>query len=273
MKTLLVLILVIAAIGNSPAQTILLKNGQSVPATDMVRKDDMLMTAVTTSNGGKGQIGFRVADVAQLNLLAPAEIASAGGLIAKGQFDQAFAEIDPVVAYQKTIRDIAGNWWAKCAVVEVTALTGLNRQADAIALVSEIAANTKDPEIITAAKLQIALVTKYQNPQQALAAYDAVIGQSTDARTLTQAWLAEGDVHAAQHEFADALLAYLTVVVFYPDHNPLTPKALWGSGQAYAKLKDLANATKTYHQLVSDFPDSPEASLAKAALAKTENKI
>jgi TolA-binding protein len=64
----------------------------------------------------------------------------------------------------------------------------------------------------------------------------------------------------------------LTVTVFYPEKNPLLPKALWGAGQAYAKLKDLTNATKTYQKLISDYPDSPEAALAKAELTKKENK-
>jgi tetratricopeptide (TPR) repeat protein len=213
-----------------------------------------------------------VADVAQLNIPVPAALATANELIAKGHFDEAFAQIDPVVSYQKTLRDIPGNWWAKSAVVEVTTLMGLNRQADALALVTDISANTKDPEILTAAKLQVALVTKYTDPKQALTAYDAVINQSTDHRTLTQAWLAEADIHFAQHEFDEALLDYLTVTVFFPEHNPLLPKALWGSGQSYAKLKDDANATRVYQQIITDFPDSPEASLAKAELTKKENK-
>ena len=192
--------------------------------------------------------------------------------MAKGDFTHALALIEPVVAYQETIRDIPGNWWAKAALVEVSALAGLNRVADATALVNEIAGFSKDPEILTSAKLQIALTTKFKDPQQALDAYDDIINQSSDPRTLSQAWIAVADIHLAQHEFDEALLAYLTVTVFYPEHNPLIPKALWGSGQSYAKLKDATNATKTYHALISSYPDSPEAALAKAELLKKENK-
>jgi len=172
----------------------------------------------------------------------------------------------------RSIRDIPGNWWAKSALLEVSALLGLNRVADATALVTEISNYSKDPEILTAAKLQIALTTKFADSQQALAAYDAIINQSRDPQTLSRAWIAEGDIHVEQHELEDALIAYLTVTVFYPEHNPLLPKALWGSGQAYSKLKDLTNATKTYQKLISDFPDSPEAALAKTELTKKENK-
>ncbi len=76
----------------------------------------------------------------------------------------------------------------------------------------------------------------------------------------------------SEHEFADALLDYLSITIFYPEHNPLAPKALWGAGQSYAKLKDQLNATKTYQELISTYPDSPEASLAKVELAKKDRK-
>jgi len=272
MNRLTFFLFVLAGISSAPAQTLLLKNGESMPANGLVRNGDMIMVAVKTSTGSKGQVGYHVSDVAELNLPAPEVLKFAAEQVANGDFAHAFAQIDPVVAYQKTIRDIPGNWWAKSALVEVSALLGLNRMADATALVNEIAGYSKDPEILISAKLQIALTTKFDDPQQALAAYDSIISQSSDPGTLSRAWIAEGDIHFAQHEFDEALLAYLTVTVFYPEHNPLIPKALWDSGQSYAKLKDTANATKTYQALINTYPDSPEAASAKAELLKKEKK-
>jgi tetratricopeptide (TPR) repeat protein len=263
---------VLAGISSAPAQTLLLKNGESVPANGLARNGDMIMVAVKTSTGSVGQVGYHVSDVAELNLPAPEVLKFAAEQAANGDFTHALAQIEPVVAYQKTIRDIPGNWWAKSALVEVSALLGLNRMADATALVNEIAGYSKDPEIIVSAKLQIVMMTKFDDPQQALAAYDAVISQSRDPRTLSQAWIAEGDIQVAQHEIEEGLMDYLTVTVFYPEHNPLIPKALWDSGQAYAKLKDATNATKTYQTLISQYPKSPEAASAKAELLKKEKK-
>ena len=272
MKRISFLLFVLAGVWNASAQSILLKNGSTVPTNGLVRNGDMLMVSVRTSNGGQGQVGYQVDDVAELNLPAPDILKYANQQVSNGDFAHALAQIDPVVAYQKTIRDIPGNWWAKSALVEVYALLGLNRTADATALVTEISNYSKDPEILVAAKLQIALTTKFDDPTQALTAYDSIIGQSSNPQTLSRAWIAEGDIHMDQREFDDALMNYLTVTVFYPQDNPLLPKALWRSGQAYAKLKDLINATKTYQKLVSDFPDSPEAALAKAELLKKDNK-
>jgi len=272
MKPIAFLILILAIVPAASAQTILLKNGNTVPANGLTRDGDMLMVAVKTPNGGTGQVGFQLADVAELNLPAPPELGFAAVQVTQGNCKGALAQIDPVVSYQKTLRDIPGNWWAKAALVEVSALLGLNRMNDATALVNEIASYSKDPEILLSAKLQVALMTKFTDPQQALATYDAIISQSSNPQTLSQAWIVEGDIHAEQHEFDEALMDYLTVNVFYPEKNPLLPKALWGAGQAYSKLKDAANATKTYQQLISTCPDSPEAALAKTELQKKENK-
>ncbi len=103
-----------------------------------------------------------------------------------------------------------------------------------------------------------------------MADYDAIIAESLDEKTLTQAWIAAGNLHFLQHEFDEALLAYLTVPVFYPDHNPLMPKALWGAAQSYAKLKDFDNQEKTMRKLIADYPDAPEASLAQTEFKKKE---
>lgn len=272
MKRLVFLFLILGGFSGISAQTLQLKNGGSVVANGLVRNGDMIMVSVITSTGGTGQVGYQVSDVAGLVLPAPENIGAAAGQVAGGDFDHALAEIDPVVTYQRTIRDIPGNWWAKAALLEASALIGLNRVDDATALVTEISSYANDPEILTAAKLQIALITKYTDPKQAMAAYDDILSHSSDAKTLSQAWIAEGDVHFSEHEFDEALMAYLTVTVFYPEHNPFLPKALFGSGQSYAKLKDTANATKVYNSLIANFPESPEAPLARAELAEIKKK-
>jgi tetratricopeptide (TPR) repeat protein len=279
MKTLFLLLL--SATGllaqnvptNAPSVgVILLKSGVKVSAEGLARKEDMLTVSVKTSTGSTGTVSYNIADVAELDLPAPSEMASASDKIAEGHADQALAQISPLVDYQQTLRDVPGNWWARAALVKSSALTALNRGAEAASLLKEIAAYSKDPEIQVAAKLQLALLLPPKDPAEALAAYDAVIHQSFDPKTLTQAWIAEGDVHLAEHEFDEALLAYLTVPVFYPDHNPQMPRALWGVAQSYAKLKDASNQEKTLRELVTQFPNAPEASLAKAELMKKENK-
>ena len=248
-----------------------LKSGVSVPADNFQRKDDQLMVTVTTSSGGHGQVYYYISDVAELDVAAPPALAAASDLMAKGHPDQALALISPIVAFQLTLRDIPGNWWAKSALVQASVLISLKRGPDAASLLKDIAATSQDPEIQTAAKLQLALIEPPQDPAVALSAYDAVLKQSHNVDTLTQAWIAEGDVHFSQHEFADALLAYLNVPVFYSDHNPLLPKALWGVAQSARMLKDSKQEDEALLDLTTHFPDTTEASLAQAEIMKKQN--
>jgi TolA-binding protein len=156
--------------------------------------------------------------------------------------------------------------------MEVSTLVSLNREADARTLVSEISTLSHDPDILAGVNLEIALTTTFASPKDALAAFDAVINQTSDPQTLSRAWIAEGDIHMAQHEFDEAIMAYLTVTVFYPNHNPMMPKALWGAGMAYFRFKDVYNAQKTFKTLIATYPDSPEAALAQAELIKEQKK-
>jgi tetratricopeptide (TPR) repeat protein len=279
MKTLFSLMLLAAVSSGLEAQTsappapvtgLVLNNGQVVATDKLTREGDMLMAAVKTRSGGGGQVAFQVSDVAQLTLPVPPELAQAADLLAAGHADQALAMIEPVVAFQTTLRDITGNWWTKTALVKSSALIALNRTSDAAALLQDLLSFSKDPEIQLAAKLQLTLIAPPNDPVEAQAAYAAIISASIDEKTLTQAWLAAGDLHFAQHEFDEALLAYLTVPVFYSDHNPMMPKALWGVAQSYAKLKDTQNQEKTMRELISKYPDAPEASLAQAEFKKKE---
>jgi tetratricopeptide (TPR) repeat protein len=273
MNRFIFLLLILGGVSSASAQSLLLKSGTTEPATGLVRDNDMVMTSIISTTGSViGKVGFNVSDIAELNLPQPDALATANDLMIKGKYDQALAQIEPVVTYQKTIRDIPGNWWAKAALMDVSALMALNREADAKALVNEISTYSQDPDILAGVNLELALTTNFKSPKDALAAFDAVINQSSDPQTLSRAWVAEGDIHMAQHEFDEAILAYLTVTVFYPTRNPVAPKALWGSGMAYVRFKDLYNAQKTFKALIATYPDSPEAALAQAELIKEQKK-
>src|ERR1700677_4520785 len=74
----------------APTSSLLLKSGQVVPVNGLERDGDTLMAAVQA-----GKVSYQVADVAQLNLPAPPELAAASDLLAKGHADQALAQIEP----------------------------------------------------------------------------------------------------------------------------------------------------------------------------------
>jgi TolA-binding protein len=69
--------------------------------------------------------------------------------------------------------------------------------------------------------------------------------------------------------YKDALKAFYNVVSYYP----LSPKLAASTlkiGQTYTKLKDHEKARMMYERVVDQYPDSPEAELAKKAIEADE---
>ncbi len=281
MKPVLALLLFSSPLGGLMAQTasapaasapptIVLKNGLSQPAVQIERQDDRVMVTVTTPSGGKGQVAYNVSDISELKMPPPPELATAAALIANGHAREALELLQPILAFEQSLRDIPGNYWDKTALTQSYALANVNQTAESESLLKDIIKSSSNPEMQLAAKLQLSLESPPKDAGEALTDYDTIISKSSDAATLTRAWMAEGDIHFSQHEFADAVLNYLSVVVFYPDQNPVLPKALWGAALSYGKLKDTVDQEKTWHELMTNYPDSPEATLAKTESIKKE---
>jgi tetratricopeptide (TPR) repeat protein len=77
------------------------------------------------------------------------------------------------------------------------------------------------------------------------------------------AQLALGKALLQKKDYPAALRAFLTIKVFYPSVALLQPPALASAAEAYMGLKDEKRAAQCYAYIVSDWPDSPQAPMAK----------
>jgi tol-pal system protein YbgF len=78
-----------------------------------------------------------------------------------------------------------------------------------------------------------------------------------------QFWV--GECQYRMGRYKDALKAFYNVVSYYP----LSPKLAASTlkiGQTYTKLKDYDKARMMYERVVEEYPESPEAEVAKKAL-------
>lgn len=250
------------------AQTIQLKSGQSAETKGVRREGNMVMGRIEVA-GRAGEIGYPVDAIARIDFPEPRAIKAAEELLLQGQGEKALAEINPVTAFYAPFRDIAGSWWAPAAVVKVSALSALGREAEAEPLAKEIQKIAPDPETARAANLRIAAgLLKKQELEKALAISEEAIKESARQDVLADAWVTKGNVHLAQKEWDAALLAFLRVPVFYREQKLFMPPALLGAGIAYRRLEDLERARKSLNDLTAAFPNSPEATLAQAELQK-----
>jgi tol-pal system protein YbgF len=114
---------------------------------------------------------------------------------------------------------------------------------------------------------------KHRDYEAALAGFRLFLelhGQTALAAN-AQYWV--GECQYRMGRYKDALKAFYNVVSYYP----LSPKIAASTlkiGQTYTRLKDHEKARMMYERVVDQYPDSPEAELARKAIeadsARTE---
>ena len=264
------LLLVAALVIGSPAhaQTIVLKSGQRVETNGVRRSGDKVMGKIEVA-GSSGEVGHDVDSIAKIEFPEPQGIKRAAEYLSQGDAEKALADINPIIAFYESFRDIPGAWWAPAAVIKVSALAALQRDAEAEPLAAMIQKTATDPETARAAHLRIASsLVKRQDYEKAAQICDAAIKESTRPDVLADAWVTKGTVLLAQKQWDSALLAFLRVPVFYRDEKLYMPPALLGSARAYRFLEDKERARKTLDELIAKFPKSAEAATAKTELQK-----
>ncbi len=259
------------------AQSIILKDGATIPAKNPRRDGTVLMNTLAPAAPGapSGEIGYPLANVARLDWPEPPEIRAANDLLAGGKTAEALTRIEPVVTLFAPLRDIAGNWWAAAALVKANALAASRREAEARTLLQAVAdAPPLDPHATELARLR--LVTAHPSPDQeevaALRACEALIKTSGNREAVAEAWLLKGRAHLGRKEYEPALLAYLRLPTLYTEQARLLPGALLGSARAYAGMGDTERARRAFRELIADHPTAPESGAAKAELPALEKK-
>ena len=250
------------------AQNILLKSGQTIETKGVWRSGDMVMgkIQVGTSNG---EIGYQTSAIARIEFPEPSQLKTTAEFLSQSEPGKALADIGPVVKYYTQFRDISGNWWAQAALLEVSALSGMQLDKEAEALGEELRRNATDPETARAAQLQLVPgLVRNEEFDQALQLCDTVIKESAKPEVLAEAWVRKGDLLLARRQWDSALLAYLHLPVFYPEEKLWMPPALLGSARAFRGLDDLERAKKSLADLTKQFPKSPQAEIAQAELKK-----
>jgi len=265
---LLVLVLSLVFVRPAPAQNILLKTGQTIATKGVRRSGDMVMGKVQVG-ASSGEVGYQVATIARIDFPEPPQLKTTEALLAQGESQKALADIGPVVKYYEPFRDVPGNWWAQAALLEVSALGGMQLDREAEALGEEIRKRATDPETARAAQLElIPGLMRTENFERAIQLCDAVIKDSTKPEVLAEAWIRRGDALLAQRQWDGAVLAYLHVPVFYEDEKRWMPQALLGSARAFRGLEDLERAKKSLNDLTAQYPKSAQAEMARAELQK-----
>lgn len=152
-----------------------------------------------------------------------------------------------------------------------------------IAFLSTIMVTTGSPSSVWAAPAQVQDTSrhlydrvmeefKHRDYEAALAGFRLFLelhGQTSLAAN-AQYWL--GECQYRMGRYKDALKAFYNVVSYYP----LSPKLAASTlkiGQTYTKLKDHEKARLMFERVVDEYPESPEAEVARKTLDLQAEKI
>lgn len=103
---------------------------------------------------------------------------------------------------------------------------------------------------------------KYTEAQRSFSDYIQNFGKSGDAKTTASANYYLGECYFQTNQFADAALAYDTVISSYPSSDK-APAAYLKQGICFSKMKKGAAAKARMNELIKKYPNSPEAKRAK----------
>ncbi|MGH8093504.1 MAG: tetratricopeptide repeat protein [Chthoniobacterales bacterium] len=250
------------------AQNILLKTGQTIETQGLRRAGDMVLGKIQVGSSS-GEVRYRVSAISRIDFPEPPQLKTTAEFLTQGESKKALISIGPIVKYHGQFRDLTGNWWAQAALLEVSALSGMQLDKEAESLGDEIRKNVTDAETARAAQLQLVpeLVRK-EDFEKALQLCDAVIRKSAKPEVLAEAWVRKGDTFLAQRQWDSAVLAYLHIPIFYEDEKLWMAPALLGSARGFRGLEDWERAKQSFNDLTNQFPKSAQAGIARAELKK-----
>lgn len=237
------------------------KGGIKTDGTAIVMNQDRSVTLTTP----QGKVTYTKDQYVEVHADKPEAYAAAAKLLADGKYD------DALKAFTKIAADYYGLEWDNIANLQVArALAGKKDYAGAIARYEGLFG--KFPEL----KKQSDALWAYHGALLESKQYDKLksilkqtLAEGSHADAL-RAQMMRGDLEASQGDLENALLDYLRTVTFAKTGKEaapreIVPQAMLKTAQTLEQLKD-GRAREWYRRVAQEYPQSPEAAVAKKKL-------
>lgn len=266
MKTSLFLVLLLlAGVGLTCGQTVVLKDGRVLTPTRLSKRGDELILELPSSS----QISVKVELISRIDSPEPPQIRQAVELLLAGDGETAITVVERVVNDQAELREIPGSWWGLAALRLAQALESEGRGLEAQSLAEKIARLEVEPELARAAEVQVAAILLRRGDRQGAARLvDRVLKESRSSLARAGAFVVKGGCLLAEEKWEEAMLSFVHVSVFYPGESAWLPAVLLGRGRALIGMEDFAAARSALEELRASYPKTPEAKTALQELQR-----
>jgi hypothetical protein len=255
--------LLVLVSGGLHAVDVTTTDGLVYPNASMRRAGAMVMIKVTIPGGtSMVEVGLQPARIAKINFPEPPELAKAVAAAAKGNANEVLNLTSAYVLKEGDYKDLPGSWWPEMARLRLLALASVSKDTECAELARQIGAlQIPWAESLARGGTLFAPLSTSDTEAVVVGAKSLPRLGGDQGSALAQLALARALLIKKDH--AGAIRAFLTVKVFYPSVALLQPAALMGAASTYLALKDETRAVQSFNEIVSAWPDSPQAAEEK----------
>lgn len=246
------------------AQRYQLRDGRVIEAEGTIVRGSQIVRPIAGYEAGTAEIAYPISQVARLDFPEPSELPAAREALAAGHPADALANADTIAAQFAPFNTLPGSWWADATLLRAQALLDLNRTDEASSAARSLLQAEASAELKILAKVVIARAELASGKATVAAALlDDVLKDKPPAAVEPQVLLLRGDIALQRGSPEDALDSYLQIPAFFGTREDLMPRVLLGSIRAYRAYGDGARAERAYLELLSNYSESPEATVAR----------
>jgi tetratricopeptide (TPR) repeat protein len=255
------------------ADTLLLKNGQSLIGKTFVRQGDALfLTAGANGEPVTSEAGVPMTEITEVECEPPALLKKAPELLAAGKISSLLVDIDAALKAADTYGDLPGSHWPALLVLQAHSLLAIGKDAEAGTIAAAMK-KTRNPGLVLDSQGVRALIAARKGDH--LAAESFIVDLKNDTSrpsAMAAAAVVRGLGLLEKKRFEEALKAFLELPVFLPDETALSGIALLGSARAYHGMEDFDRAIAALETLIKTRPATPEVSTAQTLLPEWKHR-
>lgn len=255
------------------ADTLVLKNGQSIAGKAFFRQGD----AIFVSAGPNGEPmsaapGTPLAEIAKVECDPPPVLKNAPGMLASGKTAAVLENVQTALKASEVFEPLPGSCWPDLLVLQAHILLATGKDDEAAKLAATME-KSKRPDLVSGAvPLRALIAARKGDAGPAAAMLESLAKDVTKPSTLAAAAVGRGLLSLETKQFEDALRSFLELPVFLPDQTALGGIAQLGSARAYYGMEDFDRAIAALEDLIKSRPGTPEISVAQSLLPEWKRR-
>ena len=254
---------------------------QATFSAELIKRDKDIVWIRRLGSDGRPmpQIGMPVSDLLGVRMPRPAVFEAAERIrtapaAPEAQFKAAHAALDRIIVQSRPFRDIPGILADEALLLKGRLHDRKEEFREAVRLYENIITYARPGPLVTNAQILAGIAYARLGDFHFAAEYlvDKPIPED-DEELLSAQLFALGDSYFALGNTDQALLSYLTLVVFYPYVQNNEPRALAAALGCYAKLQEWEPLYRTIQEIRKNYPGTPAAVTADKFIADYKDDL